>query len=103
MSDTIVTVLCGGAPREDLDGFYYPPTVLGDITPATSVYTQEVFGPVAAIIAVADADEAVAVANDTPVRAGRQRVEPDVQAAVTVGRRITSGACFINALVGSSR
>jgi succinate-semialdehyde dehydrogenase / glutarate-semialdehyde dehydrogenase len=95
------TLLCGGAPREDLDGFYYPPTVLGDITPAMSVYTQEVFGPVAAIITVADADEAVAVANDTPFGLGASVWSADVEAAVAVGRRITSGACFINALVAS--
>ena len=50
------TVLCGGDPRDDLGGFFYPPTVLGDVTPAVSVYREEVFGPVAAIITVADAD-----------------------------------------------
>ena len=49
------TVLCGGDPRDDLGGFFNPPTVLGDVTPAVSVYREEVFGPVAAIITVADA------------------------------------------------
>jgi len=95
------TVLCGGAPREDLGGFFYPPTVLGDVTAAMSVYREEVFGPVAAIITAADADEAVAVANDTPYGLGASVWGADVQAAVAIGRRITSGACFINALVVS--
>jgi succinate-semialdehyde dehydrogenase / glutarate-semialdehyde dehydrogenase len=95
------TVLCGGEPREDLGGFFYPPTVLGDVTPAMSVYREEVFGPVAAIITAADANEAVAVANDTPYGLGASVWGADVQAAVAVGRRITSGACFINALVVS--
>jgi succinate-semialdehyde dehydrogenase / glutarate-semialdehyde dehydrogenase len=95
------TVLCGGEPREDLGGFFYPPTVLGDVTPAMSVYAEEVFGPVATIITVADTDEAVAVANDTPFGLGASVWSADVQAAVAVGRRITSGACFINALVVS--
>jgi succinate-semialdehyde dehydrogenase / glutarate-semialdehyde dehydrogenase len=56
---------------------------------------------VAAIITVADADEAVAVANDTPFGLGASVWSADVEAAVAVGRRITSGACFINALVAS--
>ena len=55
----------------------------------------------AAIITVADADEAVAVANDTPFGLGASVWSADVDAAVAVGRRITSGACFINALVVS--
>ena len=95
------TVLCGGQSRDDLGGFFYPPTVLGDVTPAMSVYAEEVFGPVATIITVADADEAVAVANDTPFGLGASVWSADVDAAVAVGRRITSGACFINALVAS--
>ncbi len=95
------TVLCGGLPRDDLGGFYYQPTVLGDVTPAMSVYAEEVFGPVATIITVADADEAVEVANDTPFGLGASVWSADIDAAVAVGRRITSGACFINSLVVS--
>jgi succinate-semialdehyde dehydrogenase / glutarate-semialdehyde dehydrogenase len=94
-------VHCGGAIREDLDGFFYPPTVLGDVTPGMSVYAEEVFGPVATIITVADADQAVAVANDTPFGLGASVWSADIDAAVAVGRRITSDACFINALVAS--
>jgi succinate-semialdehyde dehydrogenase / glutarate-semialdehyde dehydrogenase len=95
------TVHCGGQPRDDQGGFFYPPTVLGEVMPGMSVYAEEVFGPVAAIITVTDADEAVAVANDTPFGLGASIWSADVDAAVAVGRRITSGACFINALVAS--
>jgi succinate-semialdehyde dehydrogenase / glutarate-semialdehyde dehydrogenase len=66
-----------------------------------SVYGEEVFDSVASIIAVADAEEAVAVANDTPFGLGASVWSTDVDAAVAVGRRITSGVCFINSLVGS--
>ena len=59
------------------------------------------FGPVATIITVADADEAVTVANDTPFGLGASVWSTDVDAAVAVGRRITSGACFVNAIVAS--
>jgi succinate-semialdehyde dehydrogenase/glutarate-semialdehyde dehydrogenase len=98
--DAGATLLCGGTDL-DSDGFYYPPTVLAGVTPGMSVYAEEVFGPVATIITVANADEAVRVANDTPFGLGASVWSNDADAAVAVGRRITSGACFINALVAS--
>lgn len=99
--DAGAALLCGGRIRDDHDGFFYEPTVLGGVTPGMSVYDQEVFGPVATIITVADADEAVAVANDTPFGLGASVWSRDVDAAIAVGRRITSGACFVNATVAS--
>jgi succinate-semialdehyde dehydrogenase/glutarate-semialdehyde dehydrogenase len=99
--DAGATLLCGGHIRDDLDGFYYQPTVLGGITMGMSVYAEEVFGPVATIIVVADIDEAVTVANDTRFGLGASVWSADLAAAVAVGRRITAGACFINALVAS--
>lgn len=95
------TLLCGGSTRDDLDGFFFAPTVLADVAPGMNVYSQEVFGPVATIITVADADEAVTVANDTPFGLGASVWSRDVDAAIAVGRRVTSGACFINSLVAS--
>ena len=44
---------------------YYRPTVLADVTPAMPAFREEIFGPVAPVIVVKDADEAVRVANDT--------------------------------------
>lgn len=94
-------VLCGGDIRGDLAGNFYPPTVLADVRPGMPVYDEEVFGPVATIIVVADADEAVRVANDTPFGLGASVWSRNVDAAIAVGRRITSGACFVNAIVAS--
>jgi len=87
--------------REDLGGVFYQPTVLADVKPGMNVYDQEVFGPVATIITVADADEAIAVANDTPFGLGASVWSRDVDAAIAVGKRVTSGACFVNSLVAS--
>ncbi|MBE1551725.1 succinate-semialdehyde dehydrogenase/glutarate-semialdehyde dehydrogenase [Mycobacterium sp. OAS707] len=95
------TILCGGRSRDDLGGFFYEPTVLIGVRPGMSVYDEEVFGPVASIISVADAGEAVDVANDTPFGLGASVWSRDVEAAIAVGRRITSGACFINSVVAS--
>jgi succinate-semialdehyde dehydrogenase / glutarate-semialdehyde dehydrogenase len=94
-------ILCGGHPRDDLGGFFYQPTVLGDVKAGMNVYGEEVFGPVATILTVADADEAVAVANDTRFGLGASVWSRDVDAAITVGKRIVSGACFVNSLVAS--
>jgi acyl-CoA reductase-like NAD-dependent aldehyde dehydrogenase len=44
-------------------GYFYQPTVLVDVPPDASALTEEVFGPVAPIVVVRDADEAVAQAN----------------------------------------
>ncbi|WP_029113122.1 NAD-dependent succinate-semialdehyde dehydrogenase [Mycobacterium sp. URHB0044] len=95
------TLLCGGHSRDDLGGFYYQPTVLAAVSAGMSVYAEEVFGPVATIIGVADVEEAIAVANDTPFGLGASVWSGDVDAAVAVGRRVTSGACFINSIVAS--
>ncbi|MEV6737845.1 NADP-dependent succinic semialdehyde dehydrogenase [Streptomyces sp. NPDC051104] len=59
------TVLCGGE-RPDRPGWYYPPTVLADITPEMRIHREEAFGPVATLYRAADLDEAVAIANDSP-------------------------------------
>jgi succinate-semialdehyde dehydrogenase/glutarate-semialdehyde dehydrogenase len=58
-------VLCGGE-RPDGPGWFYPPTVLTDITPGMRIHHEEAFGPVATLYRAADLDEAVALANDSP-------------------------------------
>ncbi len=59
-------LLAGGKPRPDLGGpLFYEPTILADVTPEMTLHTDETFGPVVSIYAVADDDEAVARANDT--------------------------------------
>jgi succinate-semialdehyde dehydrogenase/glutarate-semialdehyde dehydrogenase len=55
-----------GGVLPDRPGHWYPPTVLTDVPPDAECNRTEIFGPVAAIATVADDDEAVARANDTP-------------------------------------
>ncbi|KAA0083179.1 NAD-dependent succinate-semialdehyde dehydrogenase [Mycolicibacterium sp. P9-64] len=95
------TLLLGGTPLTDRPGNYYSPTVLANVSAGMAVYDEETFGPVASIIAVRDADEAIAVANDTRFGLGASVWGTDVDNAISVGKQITSGACFINALVAS--
>jgi succinate-semialdehyde dehydrogenase/glutarate-semialdehyde dehydrogenase len=58
------TVRTGGAPA-DGPGFFYPATVLAGVPAGSVLLAEEIFGPVAAIVAFRDEDEAVALANAT--------------------------------------
>jgi succinate-semialdehyde dehydrogenase/glutarate-semialdehyde dehydrogenase len=93
-------VLAGGAPLEG-PGAFYAPTVVTDVTLDMPVLAEETFGPVAAVVVVADDDEAVRLANATRYGLGASVWSADPEHALAVGRRITSGALFVNAVVAS--
>jgi succinate-semialdehyde dehydrogenase/glutarate-semialdehyde dehydrogenase len=94
------TVLAGGGPI-DGPGAFYAPTVLGGVTLDMPVMAEETFGPVAAVMAVRDDDEAVRVANATRYGLGASVWGRDTEHALAVGRRIISGALFVNTVVAS--
>jgi succinate-semialdehyde dehydrogenase/glutarate-semialdehyde dehydrogenase len=94
------SVLTGGAPV-DGPGAFFAPTVLGNVTLDMPVMAEETFGPVAAVVSVADDDEAVRVANATRYGLGASVWSDDPEHALAVGRRITSGALFVNSVVAS--
>jgi len=85
-------VLAGGG----IVGSVVEPTVLADVTPEMKIYYEESFGPVVCLVEVGDADEAVAVANDTEYGLAAAVFSRDVDAALDVARRIESGICHIN-------
>lgn len=61
-------VMCGGHRLMDngLDkGHFYAATVLADVTPDMTIYREETFGPVAAVVPFEDGDDVMAMANDT--------------------------------------
>ena len=64
------TLLTGGEPL-DGPGNFYAPTVLADIPRGRAGVREEMFGPVAAVFRVRDVDEAIRLANDTPLRPRR--------------------------------
>ena len=55
-----------GGSVPDGPGFFYPVTLLADVTPEMCAFQEETFGPVGVVIRAETADEAVAMANDTP-------------------------------------
>ena len=92
-------LVAGGVPAAG-GGFYYPPTVLDRVTPGMAVFTEETFGPVAAVVRARDDEHCVELANDTDFGLGAA-VWGTPGRALRVGRHIRSGALFVNAIVAS--
>lgn len=90
----------GGTPL-DGPGFYYPPTVLDRVRPGMTAFREETFGPVAAIIRAKDADEAVAMANDTEYGLGAALWTGDAARGRKLAREIEAGAVFVNGMTAS--
>jgi succinate-semialdehyde dehydrogenase/glutarate-semialdehyde dehydrogenase len=92
---------CGGAIPSG-PGWYYPPTVLSEITPAMRVYKEEVFGPVATLWRAKDEDDAIAIANDTPFGLGASVWSGDDAQINRLIPRLEVGQVFVNAMVAST-
>ncbi|MFD5448622.1 NADP-dependent succinic semialdehyde dehydrogenase [Streptomyces sp. NPDC003470] len=93
-------VLCGGE-RPDGPGWYYPPTVLADITREMRIHREEAFGPVATVYRAADLDEAVLIANDTDFGLSSNvwtRDDADVDRFV---RDLEAGGVYVNGMTAS--
>ena len=93
-------VLTGGE-RGNGKGWYYRPTVLANVTEDMPVFKEETFGPVAAVVRVGDADEAVRVANDSAYGLGANLWTKDLALGERLARRIESGSVFVNGMVAS--
>ncbi|MBV9820788.1 MAG: NADP-dependent succinic semialdehyde dehydrogenase [Actinobacteria bacterium] len=93
-------VLCGGEPS-DQAGWWFPPTVVADLTPEMAMYAEEVFGPVAGLYRVRSYDEAIELANSTKFGLGSNAwtTDPDEQEAFS--RDLEAGAVFINGMTTS--
>ena len=93
-------VLTGGK-RLDGAGNYYAPTVLAGVKADMPVFREETFGPVAALIRVKDAEEALEVANDSDFGLGSSIWTADVDGARRMAERVEAGLVFINGMVAS--
>ena len=93
-------VLTGGE-RVSGKGYFFRPTVLGNVTPDMPAFREETFGPVAAVVRVRDADEAVRVANDSAYGLGASLWTRDAALGERLARRIESGSVFVNGMVAS--
>ncbi|WP_134500346.1 NAD-dependent succinate-semialdehyde dehydrogenase [Microvirga pakistanensis] len=90
----------GGKPVEG-PGYFYEPTVLDRVSPDMAAFTEETFGPAAAVIRAKDADDAIQLANRTEFGLGAALWTRDLDQARKLARRIEAGAVFINGMVAS--
>jgi acyl-CoA reductase-like NAD-dependent aldehyde dehydrogenase len=84
----------GSAP--DGAGYWYPPTVLAPVAPDDPAWTEEVFGPVVAVVPFEDEAEAVAIANDTPYGLSGSLWTENLGRALRVARAVEAGNLSVN-------
>jgi succinate-semialdehyde dehydrogenase/glutarate-semialdehyde dehydrogenase len=93
-------VVLGGKPLSGR-GYFYAPTILTDVRSEMTAFGEETFGPVAAVIQVRNAEEAVATANNSQFGLGGNLWTGDTERGKALARRIESGAVFINGMTAS--
>jgi succinate-semialdehyde dehydrogenase / glutarate-semialdehyde dehydrogenase len=85
-----------GGSRVDGDGYFYEPTVLAGVTPDARVLKEEIFGPVAPVIAFGSERDAVAAANDTEFGLVAYVYTRDVKRALRVCEGLQTGMVGLN-------
>jgi succinate-semialdehyde dehydrogenase/glutarate-semialdehyde dehydrogenase len=98
--DAGAQVLRGGQVP-DRPGYFYEPTVLDHVTPEMSVLSEEVFGPVLPVIRVADATEAIAMANATEFGLGSNLWTSDLQRGMALAVELDAGHTAVNGMTSS--
>lgn len=88
---TLVT----GGKRID-PGFFYAPTLLGNVDPDSEIAQDEVFGPVLALIPFDGDDDAVRIANNSSFGLSGGVMSANEERAIAVGRQIRTGTFSIN-------
>ena len=93
-------IVVGGKPL-DRPGFFYEATMLADVKPGMPVFSEETFGPAAAVTRANGPDEAITFANDSTLGLGATIFSADVERAAALAARIESGSVFINGMMAS--
>jgi aldehyde dehydrogenase (NAD+) len=93
-------LLTGGeiATENGLDkGFFYRPTIFGDVEPGMRIAQEEIFGPTTAVIRAKDVDEAIKIANGIEFGLSSSIFTRDVNKAFRAIRDLNAGITYINA------
>ena len=89
----------GGIPQRE--GWFYPPTVLTDVTETMLPFREELFGPVAALVVAEDEADALRLANATPFGLGGAVFTGERERGERFARGLRSGAAFVNEMTKS--
>ena len=93
-------LLTGGevASGDGLDkGYYYRPTIFGDVDPQMRIAQEEIFGPTTALIRVRDVDDAIRVSNGIKYGLSSSIFTRDVNKAFRAMRDLVAGITYVNA------
>lgn len=88
-----------GGELPDGPGYFYPVTLLTDVTEGMCAFREETFGPVMAVIRATDAEEALQLANETDYGLGAGVWTQNTELAEQLALRIESGQVAINGIV----
>ncbi|HUL19428.1 MAG TPA: aldehyde dehydrogenase family protein [Steroidobacteraceae bacterium] len=88
-------LVCGGRRAAHLPGFYVEPTIFADVTNDMRIAQEEIFGPVLAVIAYEDDDDAVRIANDSIYGLSGAVIGSPAR-ALAIARRIRAGTLNVN-------
>jgi acyl-CoA reductase-like NAD-dependent aldehyde dehydrogenase len=89
-------LLCGGKPRADLGPNFFEPTVLAGMNSTMRLFQEETFGPILAVQAVKDSEEAVACANDSTFALAASVWTGDAKRGQAIAARLRAGAVMVN-------
>lgn len=90
-----------GGRKPARKGYFLEPTIVTDVTPGMAMFEQETFGPAAAVVRVRDAEEAVALANDSQFGLGGNLWTRDIARAKRLAGDLETGNVFINGMTAS--
>lgn len=89
-------IISGGKRLSNLDGAFYEPTILTNVTTDMRVWQEEVFGPVLPVVAFKTDEEAVKMANDTKYGLGSYIYTKDKKKALEIASQIDAGMVSVN-------
>ena len=89
-------LLCGGKPRADLGPNFFEPTVIAGVNSTMRLFQEETFGPILAVQAVKDSEEAVARANDSAFSLAASVWTSDAKRGQAIAARLRAGAVMVN-------
>ena len=89
-------VLCGGNTLPDLGPNFFEPTVITGVDSSMRLFQEETFGPILAMQAVKDAEEAIQRANDSPFALAASVWTKDAKKGRAIAQRLRAGAVMIN-------
>ncbi|MDP9050100.1 MAG: NAD-dependent succinate-semialdehyde dehydrogenase [Acidobacteriota bacterium] len=93
--------LLTGGERMIGKGYYFEPTIIAGLPRTCAIYREEIFGPVALLFRVADIEEAIAVANDTPFGLGASVWTRSTSEQSRFTTYLQCGGVFVNTVVAS--